>query len=55
MEKVKQLVESAALYLFDPDLPTVVSTVASDYGFGAMLSQLQSNGTECTAAFAAEL
>lgn len=52
-EKVKQLiVHSTALVMFDPSKSTIVSTDASDYGIGAVLTQLDSNGAEQTVAFA---
>ena len=44
----KLLVESPALALFNPDLPTIVTTDAPDYGLGAVLSQIQPNHTERT-------
>lgn len=46
------LIDSPALSLFDPDLPTVVSTDASDYGLGAVLAQVHENKTERIVAFA---
>lgn len=50
---VKQLLlDSPALALFNPDLPTIVSTDASDYGLGAVFTQLHPDHTECTVAFA---
>ncbi|KAL6463363.1 hypothetical protein MHYP_G00277540 [Metynnis hypsauchen] len=52
-EQVKQLiVHSTALVMFDPSKPTIVSTDASDYGIGAVLTQMDSNGAEQTVAFA---
>lgn len=48
----KLLIDSPALSLFDPDLPTVVSTDASDYGLGAVLAQVHENKTERIVAFA---
>ncbi len=48
----KLLLQCPALALFDPNLPTVVSTDASDYGLGAVLSQIYENNTERIAAFA---
>ncbi|KAJ8356711.1 hypothetical protein SKAU_G00195050 [Synaphobranchus kaupii] len=51
--KVKELlVGSPALALFDPALPTVISTDASDYGLGAVFTQIHPNHTERTVAFA---
>ncbi|KAJ8000091.1 hypothetical protein DPEC_G00201250 [Dallia pectoralis] len=46
------IVESPALALYDPDLPTYVTTDASDYGLGGVLSQLHSDNTERVVAFA---
>ncbi|XP_023806938.1 uncharacterized protein K02A2.6-like [Oryzias latipes] len=46
------LLESPALALFNPELPTIISTDASDYGVGAVFSQLQPDNTERTVAFA---
>lgn len=52
-DQVKQLiVHSTALVLFDPSKPTIVSTDASDYGGGAVLTKLDNNGAEQTVAFA---
>ncbi len=48
----KLLLQSPALALFDPNLPTVVSTDFSDYGLGAVLSQIYENNTERIVAFA---
>uniref|UniRef100_A0A672RNN2 Reverse transcriptase/retrotransposon-derived protein RNase H-like domain-containing protein n=1 Tax=Sinocyclocheilus grahami TaxID=75366 RepID=A0A672RNN2_SINGR len=45
------LATSATLTLFDPRLPTLVSTDTSDYGLGGVLSQLQTDNTECIVAF----
>ncbi|XP_039602201.1 uncharacterized protein K02A2.6-like [Polypterus senegalus] len=54
-EQVKTLlVDSPVLALFDPTLHTVVSTDASDYGLGAILSQLGSDNVERTVAFASQ-
>uniref|UniRef100_A0A5S6Q5I1 RNA-directed DNA polymerase n=1 Tax=Trichuris muris TaxID=70415 RepID=A0A5S6Q5I1_TRIMR len=53
VEKLKTLLlESSALSLFDPALPTTVTTDASDVGIGAVLTQKHSCGTENTVAFA---
>ncbi|KAL7839056.1 hypothetical protein SRHO_G00257140 [Serrasalmus rhombeus] len=52
-ERVKELiVNSPALALFNPELPTIVTTDASDYGVGAVLTQLHPESTEKTVAFA---
>ncbi|CAM5080288.1 unnamed protein product [Natator depressus] len=52
-ETVKDLiVHSPVLALFSPVLPTVVTTDASDYGLGAVLTQLHEDNTERTVAFA---
>uniref|UniRef100_A0A3Q1G3C6 Reverse transcriptase/retrotransposon-derived protein RNase H-like domain-containing protein n=1 Tax=Acanthochromis polyacanthus TaxID=80966 RepID=A0A3Q1G3C6_9TELE len=52
-DQVRQLiVNSPALALFDPARPTIVSTDASDYGLGAVLTQMDNNGEERTVAFA---
>lgn len=48
----KLLLQSPALSLFDPNLPTVVLMDASDYGLGAVLSQIHENNTERITAFA---
>ncbi len=48
----KLLLQSPVLALYDPNLPTVVSTDASDYGLGAVLSQIYENNTERIVAFA---
>lgn len=51
--KVKQLlIDSPALALFNPDFPTIISTDASDYGLGAVFTQLHPDHTERTVAFA---
>ena len=46
------IVNSPALSVFDPSLPTIVSTDASDYGLGAILTQMHPDGTERTVACA---
>lgn len=46
------LVNSPALALFDPELPTIISTDASDYGLGAVFTQIHPDHTERTVAFA---
>ena len=51
--RVKELiVHSPALALFNPELPTIVTTDVSDYGIGAVITQLHPEGTEKTVAFA---
>ena len=47
-----RIVNSPALVVFDPSLPTIVSTDASDYGLGAILTQVHPDNTERTVAFA---
>lgn len=47
-----RIVNSSALAVFDPSLPTYVSPDASDYGLGAVLTQLHPDGTERTVACA---
>ncbi|KAL7846430.1 hypothetical protein SRHO_G00214100 [Serrasalmus rhombeus] len=50
-QKIKELItRSSALALFDPALPTIVSTDASDYSIGGVLSQLHPDNTEKTVA-----
>lgn len=50
---LKELIAtSPALALFDPTLPTMVTTDACDYGIGAVLTQMHGD-TEWTVAFAA--
>lgn len=50
--RVKELIASSpALTLFDPVLPTLVTTDACDYGIGAVLTQLHGD-SEKTVAFA---
>ena len=52
-DQVKNMVvNSPALKLFDPNKPTVVSTDASDYGFGAVLTQVNEAREEYTIVFA---
>ena len=46
-ENVKSmLLDSQALALFDPTLRTIVSTDASDYGIGGVLSQVGSDSMD---------
>ncbi|CAM5144451.1 unnamed protein product [Natator depressus] len=52
-EMVKDLiVHSPVLALFSPALPTIVTTDASNYGLGAVLTQLHEDNTQRTVAFA---
>ncbi|CAM5128261.1 unnamed protein product [Eretmochelys imbricata] len=52
-ETVKDLiVHSPVLALFSPALPTIATTDASDYGLGAVLTQLHEDNTDRTVAFA---
>ncbi len=46
------LLKSSALALFDPNLPVVVSTDASNYGLGAVLAQIHEDKTKRIVAFA---
>uniref|UniRef100_A0A3B5PS62 Gypsy retrotransposon integrase-like protein 1 n=1 Tax=Xiphophorus maculatus TaxID=8083 RepID=A0A3B5PS62_XIPMA len=46
------LLNSPVLALFDPSLPTIVTTDASDYGLGDVLTQIHPDNTERTVAFA---
>lgn len=46
------LLKSSALALYDPNLPIVVSTDASNYGLGAVLAQMHEDKTERIVAFA---
>lgn len=43
---------SPALAIFDPALQTLITCDASDYGLGAVLTQIHANGSERTVAFA---
>ncbi|KAI2643843.1 Retrovirus-related Pol polyprotein from transposon 17.6 [Labeo rohita] len=43
---------SPVLALFDPSLPIIISTDASDYGLGGVLTQMHPDETEKTVAFA---
>ncbi len=40
----------AALAIFNPELPTIVTTDASDYGIGGVLTQIHADNTEKTVA-----
>lgn len=52
-EQVKDLIiNSPALTLFDPELHTIVTTDASNYGLGAVLTQIHPDWSEKTVAFA---
>lgn len=46
------LLKSPALAIYDPKLPTYITTDASDYGLGAVLTQLHSDNVERIVAFA---
>lgn len=46
------LLESPVLAVFDPKLPTFITTDASDYGLGGVLTQLHSGNQERIVAFA---
>lgn len=46
------LSKSPIVALFDPGLPTYMSTDASDYDVGGVLSRLHTDGIECLVAFA---
>ncbi|KAI2644086.1 Transposon Tf2-6 polyprotein [Labeo rohita] len=48
------LVNSPALALYNPDLPTLISTDASDYGLGAVFSQIHPDNSECTMVFSSK-
>lgn len=51
--EVKQLlVDGPVLALSNPDLPTLISTDASDYGLGAIFSCIHPDNSERTVAFA---
>lgn len=51
-ELKRLLLDSPVLALFDPSLPTFVTTDASDYGLGGVLTQIHPDMTERTVAFA---
>ena len=52
-QQIKVLItDSSALAMFDPSLPTIVSTDASDYGIGGVLTQIRPDSSERTVAFA---
>lgn len=52
-ERVKDLlINNPALTLFDPELHTIVTTDASNYGLGAVLNQMHLDGFKKTVAFA---
>ncbi|RXN35648.1 Integrase core domain [Labeo rohita] len=48
----RMLLQSPVLAIYDPSLPTFISTDASDYGLGAVLTQLHPDGVEKVIAFA---
>ncbi|CAI5692281.1 unnamed protein product [Oreochromis niloticus] len=48
----KLLLKSPALATYDPDLPAFITTDASDYGLGAVLTQLHPDQVERVVAFA---
>ncbi|KAI2642379.1 Retrovirus-related Pol polyprotein from transposon opus [Labeo rohita] len=48
----RMLLQSPVLAIYDPSLPTFISTDASDYGLGAVLTQLHPDGVERVIAFA---
>lgn len=51
-KELKELLSgSQVLALFDPSLPTIVSTDASDYGLGGVLTQIHPDRVERTVAF----
>ena len=53
---VKELiVSSPALALFDPELHTIVTTDAPDYGLGVVLMQVHADKTEKTITFASRM
>ncbi len=48
----RMLMQSPVLAIYDPSLPTFISTDASDYGLSAVLTQLHPDGVERVIAFA---
>lgn len=46
------LLESHVLAIYDPSLPTFITTDASDYGLGTVLTHLHPDGVEYVIAFA---
>lgn len=48
----QMLLDSPALAMYNPKLPTVITTDASDYGLGAVLTQIHPDNTESIEAFA---
>ncbi|KAG5269277.1 hypothetical protein AALO_G00200210 [Alosa alosa] len=52
MKLKTMLLKSLPLAVFDPNLPTFITTDASDYGLGAVLTQLHSGKHEHIVAFA---
>ncbi|ROL51121.1 Retrovirus-related Pol polyprotein from transposon 17.6 [Anabarilius grahami] len=48
----RMLMESPVLAIYDPSLTTFITTEASDYGLGAVLTQLHPDGVERVIAFA---
>uniref|UniRef100_A0AAQ5Y4J7 ribonuclease H n=1 Tax=Amphiprion ocellaris TaxID=80972 RepID=A0AAQ5Y4J7_AMPOC len=51
--KLKQmLLDSPALAMYNPKLPTAITTDASDHSLGAVLTQIQPDNTERIVAFA---
>ena len=52
---ISKILESQVLAMFDPDLPSVVTSDASDVGLGAVLSQMHSEGERVVAFASATL
>uniref|UniRef100_A0A673NPS4 Reverse transcriptase/retrotransposon-derived protein RNase H-like domain-containing protein n=1 Tax=Sinocyclocheilus rhinocerous TaxID=307959 RepID=A0A673NPS4_9TELE len=48
----RMLLQSPVLAIYDPSLPTFISTDTSDYGLGAVLTPLHPDGVERVIAFA---